>query len=713
MLAASGPGPVGALPGSLPATPTAGVPAARAMGAPGDTRTPVGAGALAVRISSVTPAIPSADDELTVRGTVTNTSEEPVTRVRVVLRVSPTPVLRGEIPQVVAGAGIRLGVPVPGSSVELAEALGPGEAVEFALGAPVSQLDLGTLPGAYVTGAEALGDSGAGVVRQDLDRTFLPWWPEGTTAQPLLLTTLWPLVGRPQRDTAGTLPSEDLAVDMSPSGRLSVLAAVGAAQPGAVTWVVDPEVVHAAAEMAQGYRVRTPDGSAAGVRGAEVTQWLSLVQRSLNHPRARAVATLYAVPDVVAVRSGGLLSRMLSQRTVIDRRTRDILGTSLPSELSLVPGGNADDATLAALARLSVAPVVLSDTAFPTAREVTYTPSGAIQWQAESRTLPVLLTDSGLSQALAMPATSVADASAIRQRILAETITITAELPSTQRLVVASPEPDWSPSAAAARAVIEAVSATPWIVPTPVTEALSREPSTVPRVHAPYGEPLSLSELPTSHLSSVGSQLRGLARYIRVLSDPTGLPLTTTTAPLRELGSWFRTRSVEREDLRRRVAGQVDAALGSVEVVSSGSITISGTTGTIPITVENTGSAAVTVGLTFTSTPAQLFTADPVPTFQVAPERRTSVEVPATIAGSGRIPVTVQVVTRDGVAFGPPAEIVVRSSAYASAARILVRVSLLLLVLFVTVHAIRRARRRRRASRPNDAISRPEVVARG
>lgn len=713
-LAAAGPRAADALPARIAPAPAAGIGAARSVAAATTTTRPaVGAGALAVRIASLAPSIPAADDVVSVRGTVTNTSDAPVTRVSVALRVSPTPVLRGEIGQVVAGAGIRQGVRVAGSDLALAEELAPGQSVDFVLSVPVSQLGLGQRPGAYVTGVEVLGDSGAGVVRQDLDRTFLPWWPTATTTQPVLLTTLWPLTGRPERDASGVLPSEDLAVDMSPAGRLAVLVAAAAADPGAVTWVVDPEVVHAASEMATGYQVRSPDGTAAGVRAAEVTQWLSQVQRALADPEAHAVASLYAMPDVVAVRGSGLMSRMLTQRSAIDRRTRDILGVTLPSELALVPGGNADDATLASLARLSVAPVVLADTAFPTAREVFYTPSGVITWQADSRPLPVVLTDSGLSQALAMPAASAADASALRQRLLAETITITAELPSTQRLVVASPEPDWSPSAAVARAVVDTVASAPWIVPTPLSEALSREPSTVPRAHVAYGDPLATAELPDSHLSSVGAQLRGIAAYVRVLSDPTGLPLTTRTAPLRELGSWFRTRAVERDDLRRRVAGQVEAALGSVSVVSSGSITISGTAGTIPITVENTGTAAVTVGLTFSSTPAQLFTADPVPLVEIAPERRTSVEVPATVAGSGRIPVSVQVVTRDGVAFGPPAEIVVRSSAYASAARILVRASLALLVLAVTVHAVRRARRRRRAPSPADALPRSEVVSRG
>jgi hypothetical protein len=144
-------------------------------------------------------------------------------------------------------------------------------------------------------------------------------------------------------------------------------------------------------------------------------------------------------------------------------------------------------------------------------------------------------------------------------------------------------------------------------------------------------------------------------------------------------------------------------------VVSSGSITVSGASGTIPITIENAGPTEVTVGLELSSTPPQLFSAEPVEPFTIAPGRRTSVEVTAQVAAAGPIPVTVQLVTARGQAFGEPTVLVVESAAYANAARVLVQLALGALVLAVVVHGIRRARRRRRSDERGQAASHPPV----
>ena len=182
-----------------------------------------------------------------------------------------------------------------------------------------------------------------------------------------------------------------------------------------------------------------------------------------------------------------------------------------------------------------------------------------------------------------------------------------------------------------------------------------------------------------------------------MVSDPAVIPEVTRTAPTRQLGAWFRAHPEARTELTDLVDDQVGGLIGSVRVVSSGSITVSGASGTIPITIENAGPTEVTVGLELSATPSQLFSADPVEPFTIAPERRTSVEVTAQVAAAGPIPVTIQLVTDEGDAFGEPGLLVVESAAYANAARVLVQVALAALVLAVVVHGVRRARRRRRA----------------
>ena len=668
---------------------------------PATERPAVGAGALSIRITSLDPGIPQPGDELTVQGTITNTSLAPVRTVSARLRMSPTPLInRDEIPEVLAGAGQRMGLPVAGAEVAVAEELAPGQSQPFELRTGVDDLALATA-GAYVTGAEALGESGSGLVRQDLDRTFLPWWPTDTPVEALLLTTLWPLTAPPLRDADGVLLTEDAAVEMSPAGRLSRLLDAGAADPGSVSLVVDPQAVQSAADLADGYRVHQPDGTVEpGTRSREVADWLERLTGALSAPGAQADGMLYAWPDVDAARSGKLLGTLLRQGPTIDEATEEILGQPLPGTVVLAPGGVVLPSTLAALAAADVAVAVLSDQAAPPATATYFTPSGNVVLPTPDGDVPTLLLDSGLAATLALPMGTPAEQTAVRQALMAQTIMTAVELPETQRLVVTGPDPRWDPPAGAAEMVATALTDAPWLTPTSLAAALAREPSSLERVQVPPTPDQATQQLPAAHVTTVGKQYADLRQYAAVVSDPALVPEVTRTAPTRLLGAWFRANPEVRSRLTTLVDEQVAGLMGSVRVVSSGSITVSGTSGTIPITIENVGPTDVTVGLRLTATPSQLFTADPVEPFTIAPDRRTSVEVTAQVAASGPIPVVIRLVTAQGDTFGEPGLLVVESAAYATAARVLVQVALAALLLAVAVHGVRRARRRRRSAAP-------------
>jgi hypothetical protein len=494
------------------------------------------------------------------------------------------------------------------------------------------------------------------------------------------------------------LLTEDPAVEMSPAGRLSRLLNAGAADPGSVSLVVDPEALHSAADLADGYQVRRPDGSVEpGTRRREVADWLDSLTAALAAPGADASASLYAWPDIDAARRGKVLSTALRQRPRIDAATREILGSPLPSSVVLAPGGVAQAGTLAALAAARATVVVLSDRTAPPVEPTYFTPSGNVLLPTAEGDLRALLADSGLSETLALPMGTPAEQTAARQALLAQTLVTAMELPETQRLLVTGPDPAWDPPAGAAEMVVAALTGAPWVAPTSLASALAREPSSLPRdLVAPTPEQ-EAQELPAAHVAQVRDQYRGITAYAGVVTDPAVIPDVTRTAPTRQLGAWFRTHPEARAELADLVDDQIGGLTDSVRVVSSGTITVSGASGTIPITIENAGPTEVTVGLDLSSTPSQLFSAEPVEPFTIAPERRTSVEVTAQVAAAGPIPVTIQLLTAQGEAFGEPGLLVVESAAYANAARVLVQVALGALLLAVVVHGVRRARRRRRS----------------
>jgi hypothetical protein len=701
-------------PAPPPAAASPGPPAASGSRVPTQERPPLGAGALSIRITDFAPVVPGPDDTLVVRGTITSTATVPVADVRAVLRISATPLSsRVEIPEVLGGLGDRTGEPVADALADVAAVLVPGASAPFALEAPVADLGLADA-GVYVTGVEALGSTGSGAVRQDLDRTFLPWWPPDATAAPLLLTTLWPLGAPPAQDVTGVLLDDAVPLAMSPGGRLATLLDAVAGEPGAATPVVDPLAVQLAADAADGYEVLGADGApATGTRAGEVAAWLEALRDVVSARPSEAVAMLYGGADVMAARTGRLLTTLLRQRPLIDDTTRAALGVDLPQRLVMVPGGSADEPALRALVRAGAGAVVLADTAVPVSRATFFTPSGNLRVSTRAGDLPVLVTDSGLAAALAMPLASPDQVAAARQRLLAETLTTVTELPETQRLLVMAPDPGWTPSAQGAAMVLDVLSGTPWVDPTSLAEALAREPSSVVRTLAPYGPEQRAAELPAAHVRQVRGQYLGLRAYGDVISAAADLDGLARTAPSRGLSGWLRSDPVLRQGLTARVSQQVAALSTSVRIVSEGSITVSGASGTIPVTVENTGPVPVTLGLTMTSSPPQLFVAEPVEPFRIDPQRRTSVEVIAQVAAAGPVPVRIQLTSADGRPFGEPGQLTVQSSAYANAAGILVRAALAALLLAVVVHGVRRARRRRRAPSPPATDPEAAEVVRG
>lgn len=661
-----------------------------------------GQGGLEVRITKLTPLVPTPKSTLNLVGTVTNVSDQQVAQPSVALRVSATPlVTRSEITTVVSGESSREGTRIPGATAQLDGPLDSGESAHFTLSVKMATLRL-PRAGAYLVAAEALGDGGDGLVRQDLERTFIGWWPPETTASRIGLNLIWPISSRPDRDGTGTFLSDSLALAVSPTGRLANLVEAGSEHTGALTWLLDPEVLQATSVMSSGYLYYAEaDDSAAteGDRDREAAQWLAQLRAAVTADGAHALAGLYATPDVDAAQSSNALPTLLSQETGVNAQTADLLDSELPSSMAWLPGGNAASDTLVTLRERGIRSVVMSDAALPLRTGLNYTPTGAAEVATESGAVRALLLDSALSQTLAMPAENSADVVALRQRLVAETLVTALEMPNLSRIVAASPPLDWAPTLSGARAVLRVVDSAPWIKPVSTKTALKSAGTTPSRTHAELSESQLAEQLPASYGKAARANQRDVAAYRRLLADPDDLPAVLAQAPSRQLSAWFRAAPDPRAALASKVSQQLSTALNSVDVVSTGSITISGQSGTIPVTVSNNGELAVSVGLRLTSEPAILFQADPIEPFQIAPQRRTSVEVPAQLTGSGNIQVLIQPVNSAGETVGTTTTLLVRSAAYARAARLIVQLALVLLVAAVVVHGVRRARRMATAAR--------------
>jgi len=130
-----------------------------------------------------------------------------------------------------------------------------------------------------------------------------------------------------------------------------------------------------------------------------------------------------------------------------------------------------------------------------------------------------------------------------------------------------------------------------------------------------------------------------------------------------------------------------------VTVLSTGRITFSGDSGGVPITVENTSSAPVTLTINLLGYPASRLDSAPVEGVVVDPGMRTSVEIEARIIGDGPLDASVRVTSSTGKRLALPATVTLASAAYARAAGWVVLVAFIALALFVVVGVTRRIRK--------------------
>jgi len=142
-----------------------------------------------------------------------------------------------------------------------------------------------------------------------------------------------------------------------------------------------------------------------------------------------------------------------------------------------------------------------------------------------------------------------------------------------------------------------------------------------------------------------------------------------------------------------------------VTVLSTGRITFSGDSGGVPITVENTSSAPVTITISLTGFPPSRLDSEKVENVVVDPGMRTSVEIQARILGDGPLDASVRVTSPLGTRLALPATVTLASAAYARAAGWVVLVAFLALAVFVVVGVTRRIRKARAAVKPRSSGS--------
>lgn len=638
-----------------------------------------------VSITSMTPLNPQPGKTLRLAGNVRNRSDEDVTAIQVRLLLSSGPLTtRSEIPQVTDGSSDWDGPPTLAVS-EPIPFLPAHTRLGWSLELPFDSLPL-SAAGVYVAGAEVIGTSPDGLTqRLGLTRTFLPWFPQGSV-EPARLVWLWPVTAPPDRALAGAQLSERTAAEMAPGGRLArIIAGAGAAR---ITWVFDPALLQTAEDMVDGYTVinsRAGSPASTGSGGAVAERWLASARQAAGNQYS--MATSNALPDATALERAHM-NEVVVEAT--ERAAADVsAGIRAPVDqvLAWPTGGVASQKAVRAFRDAGATQLLLSDAALPPTPPLTYTPDGFTTWG----NLPVVLTDSGLSAALAMPQGSRGEALLARQRLLSEVAMSAGELPEVPRSIVAAADPLWSPRSTFLRQTLRALGQVPYARLVSLRSA-RRQAVEVPRMRVPYGPDQHAAELPRDYLAAVKFQQRSARRFESILLTPAGLGYDQ--AVMRQTAGAWRFDLPAGEQLVRTVSAQLAQQIDQVRVATAGTFTLPGDTGRIPVTVANDLGQDVTVGIRLTSAEPARLMADDIEPFRVPAGRKISREVEAKVVGSGTLPVTMQLTTPDGHRYGEPVTVEVRTTAYSRAAAYVVTAAFVVLAYMLGMNFFRRRKAR-------------------
>lgn len=671
-----------------------------------------------VTVTDLRPRAPRPGDDLQVVGSLRNPGTEPLTGLQLRVRSGERITTRGDLRQAAATPPATRQVQV---QVQTLPDLAPGARTALDVRVPVDSLRLGQ-DGAYPLQLEVRGTRGTGPRTQlGLVSTFLPWF--GTTPlDPIRIAWAWPLVDQP-RLGPDDVPTDDvLAGSLAAGGRLGrslqaaragesgVCPAPAEAAPGRstpapapaacspvpVTYVVDPDLLYTADIL------RRAGTAAAG-------SWLDSLRAATA--TSGVVALPYGDPDVVSLTRGSspLAADVATATAYGATVTRDLLGrTPLPT-VSVPPEGPLTDAAYDALTTGAQQAVVLGDDAVrPPAAGARSTPGARVALPPSSTSGAVtgLVVDRGLSDLLVPAAPQ--DARLAEQRWLVETAMVAAELPSRGRTLLVEPPRRGDLDPGVAGQAVADTGRVPWMCGVALA-AVAAGSERCPRAAVPSYAPDRQADLAAADPGAPGlaapllSDVTGLRAEATQLTGAVVQPGTDQAQALRVRlqRAWLRGESSAwRDDQRDGLAlvargrADVDALRAKVSVLTA-QVTLTSNNGRVEVALVNELEQPVTVALRLVApTHARLSRAQ-TELLTLPPRNSLPVSVEATTLTSGRFVVKAQLLDRDGEPFGPPKDLVVRSTRYGSVALAVTGLAAAVLFVAVGVRIVRRALRHR------------------
>lgn len=651
-----------------------------------------------VAVDTFSPTAPHKGDTLNITGTVTNHGRSPILDGKVGLRSGPRLDHRSSIDAAAQRTGFR--PDSDGTQVRSKKATAdvgtvrPGQRRHFRLSVKVSDLKLKG-SGVYQLGVALGGHSQRHPTDRVLgmERTFLPW-QSGSVEKKTKLTYMWPLISsahltaRSESDEQQTPVFHDdrLAKELAPGGRLQQLVELGRNLP--ITWVVDPDLLATVEAMTGHYRVQKPGGGTTAGKGQKhAKQWLKDLKDAVKGEQVAALP--FADPDLASLAHRGKnVPGALGHLGPATRRgaqaVESILYTKPTSEYAW-PMDGAVDSSIADVATSAGAHNIIARSDSLRDPDLSYTPTAA---RPVGGGTTALVADSRLSKAFDGDLSEPGASSKAVQRFLAEAESINAEAPTKQRSILVAPQR--TPTAAQARAMAQALGSLQkeghWTQDANLKDAAEAKPD--PRVNTRlpgpgrYPAALRRQELPTEAYRQMHSTQSVLDDFRKILTEDDRVITPFGNSMEREVSNSWRGDPRGAKHFRESVHDYLVGLTKKVKLIQKSTVTLSGRSATIPVTVQNNLVQGVDgLHLRLTSSRRIGLDVDRTQPVKVDGGHSQSVKFDATAKANGRSYVVAQLYTKDGKTYGKPMRFRVNVTSITSAVLLVIAGGVLLVVL--------------------------------
>ncbi|MFI7385260.1 DUF6049 family protein [Streptomyces sp. NPDC049813] len=650
-----------------------------------------------VAVNQLSPTAPTAQDTLTVRGTVKNNGKQAVTGAHLGLRVGTSYGARSSLDAAAKSGtgGSPDGTEVASKYARKVAKLAPGATQDFALSVPVKELHLGA-DGVYQISVALMGQTAALPFQQTLgiQRTFLPWQPSGGGTK-TRTTALWPLIsdthltaetGTNEQQTP-VFNDDSLAREIAPGGRLQQMLALG--DDLDVTWVIDPDLLASVDAMTETYKIKGADGEfTTGKDQAIAKEWLADLQKAVED---RKVVTLpFADPDLASLAHSGTkitgsLGHLKDATDAAVSTVDTILHVKADTSYAWPAEGAVDPDIVQVATSAGADKIIARSDSFRETGGLTYTPSAA---RPIGGGATAVVADARLSTAFQGDMTRAENSTLAVQEFLAQSLMLTRQT-DRQRSVVVAPQrmPTTSQAHAMAKA-LHALQDSTWSQPQSLSAATTAkpDPGATTRVPRTYPKSLTGQELSDAAFRQIQGTQDDLENFKVVLTDQSRVVTPFGRAMDREMSTSWRGRAGASASFRDGVAAYLFDITNQVKLIDKSGMRLSGRSATIPVSVQNNLWQDVDhLVLRLTSANGtRLKIGDGISEDQavkIASGHSQSVKFTTTAKATGPITVHAQLFTEDGRPYGEEIDFKVDATEITPTVMLVIGGGVLLLVL--------------------------------